>query len=231
MKKVALAKIPFKKLSQARLSSYANKHRAAIAAAPGSLNFPDPPFTAAMLTTKISTYNTALAAAYKGSKTQTQVKDQAKTDLITALRANWLYCNQDPSTFSQAYLQYDEQKAFMETSGFSVNGFSTASTGVRSPIIRSITSPEIGVLKVIMNAFSKSGKQRTSRVQGVKTYTLNYRIAASGTTPAGPWLQFLSPSYIITLSGLASGAYELFIVANAPKNLPSPTTTRTVVVL
>ena len=101
-------------------------------------------------------------------------------------------------------------------------------------MIRSITSPEIGQLKLVLNKFSKSGKQRTKKIRGARVYEINYRTSAiPGVVPipSGPWITDISSSYFYLKEDLSSGSYDIFIRAKGANKISAPTMTRQVVVL
>jgi hypothetical protein len=232
MKRVPLVKLRFDKMSQTALVTYANKHRLAVAVAPGLTNYPDLPVPAAALATLITDFRLSLAEAYKGTKTQTATKNQAKTVLSNALRQNWNYVNQIVIQYSGIFPQYSEAAAFAATSGFDVQTNSTPAGPLDAPMIRSITSPAPGQMKIILNKFSKSGKQRTKKIVGAAVYEINYRTSAAGVTPAGPWQKAVSSAYFWQVSGLAAGSYDVYITAKgANTQQTAPTVTRQVTVI
>lgn len=231
MKRVPLAKLRFKELSNTALVTYANKHRLAILAAPGLTNFPDVPFDAAALATLITNFRLALAAAYKGTKTQTATKDSTRELLVQAMQQNWAYVNQILNASAGDFTGYPAIRAFGSTSGFEITNFSTPAGPLDAPMIREITSPAPGQIKILLNKFSKSGKQRTKKIRGTKVYEIRYRTSATPGFPAGPWLTFISSSYITLIADLASVSYDIVIVAKGANLISAETTQRQIVVI
>ena len=243
MKKVPIAKLALKDFSNTALLAYAIKVNTALSTTPGSTNFTIPaafiqpgPATIAPATptfgNQINTYKAALGAAYKGSKVQTAAKNAAKQAIIQTLQIYWEVVNETARATTGDYQGYPALEALVLTSGFSTIDGSDRIGPLDAPMIRSIESPAPGQIKILLNKFSKSGKQRTKKVPGVNVYEVRYRTAAAGAIPAGPWQTFVSSAYFMTIEDLNPGTkYDIIIKAIGADSISAETAQRSIVVI
>lgn len=193
---------------QANLAKQATNVYTMMGSVQGLIYFPTPAVPLVALVVYINAYTNSLATARKGSKMDTEAKDQAKADLIAALRAQALYVTSIaqvyPGTPTPLASRYSRMRQVVLASGFQVNKVPNPvadNIGIVRPIVRKAISQSAGTLHLLLRQYTKYKK-------GTKTWQLQYRTSAHGTTPAGDWVTQLFTSGNITAQGLPSVAID-----------------------
>lgn len=191
--------------------------------------FATPPVTMTQFQTDITAYKNALAAAIKGSKAQTATKDAAKKTVQYDLRILSVYVTQ----IAQAQYAINKDTTavtdIINLSGFKISktpGTIAALGGISAPQIRHAVSRNSGEISFVTRNYKQGNRAK-------KTYQVNYRTSAVGTTPAGPWqTQTITGGNKMTITGLNIGVsydYQIAVIggrdtkrdANNPINYTS----------
>lgn len=181
------------------------------------ITFPtaDLPVSMANLQLYIDSYTDAVAAAIKGTISQTADKDNAKRVLVLALKQLALYVT-GVATFGGTGTPDKNltSRAIVALSGFKLSANPTPVdpiSGIPAPQVRKAISEDPGSLKILV-------RQYTNPNRNTKLWQVNYRTSAiPGTpgTPAGLWVtQTFTGQNQILLTGLESGvSYDWQIAA------------------
>lgn len=197
MKRLPLALIDTKKLGDTQIIPYAKAFIAGLVAE--TVTFPTPPYDDTALTALVNSYITAAAAAIKGPQVNTFAKADAKKALLQAMKADVTYINQVVTKTFQTTpsTNLDVLRALILSVGLkatkipgrpNTNGQSRVATVLANVAKNKGKSGANvnGVMYIRVTATAKYGSQ------AIKTFWLQFRTPAVGTTPAGPWRDYIS---------------------------------------
>ena len=199
------------KVPQSQLARFAANVYAQMNSAAGIILFPTPEIALTALLTAINAYTTALAAAHKGSKASTTTKNNARAALEAILRANAEYVTQVAQgvTGPANTTTIAAMRETILASGYKLSKLSgpiANSTGIKVPKVLHMISNATGTIHVLLRQYTRFKK-------AVKSWQVQYRVPASGSTPAGPWQNAILTSGNGNITGVPSGPTEVRIAA------------------
>lgn len=180
-----------------------------------AVTFPTPPITLVAYQGFIDTYQGTLASAFKGSKTQTSNKNNAKKALIQNTKSMVQYVNQvvQDTYNTTPSVNYDSLRALILSAGIDdskIVGRPNPSGNERqTSVINAVAKTLSGRRNVngILRARVKGAKKYDPKAN--KMYKLAYRVKAVPPAADLPWNYYASTTTRIQVTGLPSGLYQI----------------------